>query len=130
MEYLVLMAPRFKMTVILRERALLESVFMQDQNIACRRTCARPSRNLASTRGDGKCHIDAYEIHTCLYNMTITLRVKRSEQSYVLETRIHKNLKKKKKKKKILPVHCPSRQISTRPHFVLPVHKTGGRVSA
>ena len=43
--------------------------FMQDQNVARRWTCARPSRNLASTRGDGK----------------------RSEQSYVLETVIHKN---------------------------------------
>ena len=62
---------------------------MQDQNVACRWTCARPSRNLASTRGDGKCRVDAHEIHTCLYNMTITLRVKRSEQSYVLETVIH-----------------------------------------
>ena len=69
--------------------------FMQDQNVACRWTCARPSRNLASTRGDGKCRVDAHEIHTCLYNMTITLRVKlsvkRSEQSYVLETVMHKN---------------------------------------
>ena len=37
--------------------------FMQDQNVACRRTCARPSRNLASTRGDGKCRVDAHEIH-------------------------------------------------------------------
>ena len=65
---------------------------MQDQNVDCRRTCARPSRNLASTRGDGKCHIDAYEIHKCLYNMTITLRVKRSEQSYVyvLEKKFNK----------------------------------------
>ena len=40
---------------------------MQDQNVACRRTCARPSRNLARMRGDGKCHIDAHEIHKCLY---------------------------------------------------------------
>ena len=80
---------------------------MQDQNVACRRTCARPSRNLASTRGDGKCNIDAHEIHKCLYNMTIILRVKRS-----------------------LPVYCPSIEINTRPHFVLPVHKTGGCVSA
>ena len=34
--------------------------FKQDQNVACRWTCARtarPSRNLASTRGDGKCHV-------------------------------------------------------------------------
>ena len=46
--------------------------FMQDQNFACRRTCARPSRNLASMRDDGKCRVDAHEIHTCLYNMTIT----------------------------------------------------------
>ena len=46
--------------------------FMQDQNVACRRTCARPSRNLASTRGDGKCRVDAHETHICLYNMTIT----------------------------------------------------------
>ena len=45
--------------------------FMQDQNVACHRTCAWPSRNLASTRGDGKCRINAHEIHTCLYNMTI-----------------------------------------------------------
>ena len=44
---------------------------MQDQNVACRWTCARPSRNLASTRGDGKCRIDAHEIHTCLYNMSV-----------------------------------------------------------
>ena len=36
---------------------------MQDQNVASRRTCARPSRNLASTRGDGKCRVDAHEIH-------------------------------------------------------------------
>ena len=50
----------------------LDQWFMQDQNVACHRTCARPSRNLASTRGDGKCHIDAHEIHTCLYNMTMT----------------------------------------------------------
>ena len=42
--------------------------FMQDQNVACRRTCARPSRNLASTCGGGKCRVDAHEIH----NMTIT----------------------------------------------------------
>ena len=40
--------------------------FMQDQNFACRCTCARPSRNLASARGDGKCGIDAHEIHTCM----------------------------------------------------------------
>ena len=46
--------------------------FMQDQNVACHRTCARPSRNLASTRGDGKCRVDAHEIHISLYNMTIT----------------------------------------------------------
>ena len=46
--------------------------FMQDQNVACRGTCARPSRNLASTRSDGKCHLDAHEIHICLHNMTIT----------------------------------------------------------
>ena len=46
--------------------------FMQDQNVACRWTCARPSRNLPSTLGDGKCCIDAHEIHTYLYNMTIT----------------------------------------------------------
>ena len=63
---------------------------MQDKNLACHRICARPSRNLASTRGDGKCRVDAHEIHICLYNMTITSRVKRSvkrsEQSYVLET--------------------------------------------
>ena len=26
----------------------------------------------ASTRGDGKCRVDAHEIHTCLYKMTIT----------------------------------------------------------
>ena len=45
--------------------------FMQDQNDACRSTCARPSRNLA-TCGDGKCRIDAHEIHICLNNMTIT----------------------------------------------------------
>ena len=45
---------------------------MQDQNVACRRTCARPSRNLESTRGDGKCRVGAHEIYTCLYNMTIT----------------------------------------------------------
>ena len=32
----------------------------------CCWTCARPSRNLASTRGAVKCHIDAHEIHTCL----------------------------------------------------------------
>ena len=93
-----------------------EHCFMQDQNVACRRTCAQPSRNLASTRGDGKCRVDVHEIHTFLYNMTITWRVKRSvkrsEQSYVLET------------------VYPSRQLSTRPHFVLPVHKTDGRVSA
>ena len=31
-------------------------------------TCARPSRNHASTRGDGKCRVDAHEIHTCLYD--------------------------------------------------------------
>ena len=35
-------------------------------------TCARPSRNHASTLGDGKCRVDALEIQTCLYNMTIT----------------------------------------------------------
>ena len=29
-------------------------------------------RNLASMRGDGKCRVDAHEIHTCLYNMTKT----------------------------------------------------------
>ena len=49
---------------------------LQDQNVACRRTCARPSRNLASTRGDGNCRVDAHEIYTCLYNMTITWHVK------------------------------------------------------
>ena len=47
-----------------------DQCFMQDQNVACRRTCAWPSRNLASTRGDGKCRVNAHEIHTCLYNMT------------------------------------------------------------
>ena len=46
--------------------------FMQDQNVACRWTCAQPSRNLASMRGNGKCRVDAHEIHTRLYNMTIT----------------------------------------------------------
>ena len=54
--------------------SLLESDkqwFMQDQNVACRWTCARPSRNLASTCGNGKCRVDAHEIHTCLYNMTL-----------------------------------------------------------
>ena len=35
---------------------------MQDQNVACRWTRARPSRNLASTRGDGKCRVDAHEM--------------------------------------------------------------------
>ena len=45
---------------------------MQDQNVACRWTFVRPSRNLPSTCGDGKCGVDAHEIHTCLYNMTIT----------------------------------------------------------
>ena len=64
------------------------------------------SRNLASMRGDGKCHIDAHEIHTCLYNMTITLRVKRSEQSYVLETMIQSEFKKKKKCARPLPVQA------------------------
>ena len=63
--------------------------FMQDQNVACRWTCVWPSWNHASSRCDGKCHVDAHEIHTCLYNMTITWHVKRSEQSYVLETVIH-----------------------------------------
>ena len=100
-------------------------MFMQDKNVACRWICAWPSGNLASMRGDGKCRVDAHEIHTCLYNMTITWLVKHSEQSYVLETVIHKNTKFKK-------MFCfyPSRQIHTCPHFVLPVHKTGGRVSA
>ena len=45
--------------------------FMQDQNFACRWTCAKPSRNLASTCGEGKCRVDTDEIHTYLYNMTI-----------------------------------------------------------
>ena len=40
---------------------------LQDQNFACRWTWARPSRNLASTRGDGKCRVDAPEIHTYPY---------------------------------------------------------------
>ena len=39
------------------------------ENVACRWTCARQSRNLASTRGNGKCRVDSHEIHTCLYNM-------------------------------------------------------------
>ena len=30
-----------------------------------------PSRNLASTRGDGKCRVDGHEIYTCLYNRTV-----------------------------------------------------------
>ena len=47
-------------------------MFMQDKNVACRWICAWPSENLASMRGDGKCRVDAHEIHTCLYNMTIT----------------------------------------------------------
>ena len=51
--------------------------------------------------------------------MTITWHVKRSEQYYVLESVIHKNF-----------FFNLSRQINTRPHFVLPVHKTDGRVSA
>ena len=56
-----------------RNRTRVErQCFMQDQNVACHWTCARPLRNLASTRGDGKCRSDAHEIHTCLYNMTIT----------------------------------------------------------
>ena len=36
----------------------------------------------------------------------------------------------KNKQKKFFNCTDPSRQISTRPNFVLPVHKTGGRVSA
>ena len=69
---------------------ITQGLIMQDQKFACRWTCARPSRNLASMHGDGKCCVDAHEIHTCLYNMTITWHVTRSEQSYVLETAIHK----------------------------------------
>ena len=45
--------------------------FVQDPNVACRWTCARPSQNLASTCGDSKCRVDAHEINTCLY-MTMT----------------------------------------------------------
>ena len=40
---------------------------MQDQNVACRRTCARPSRNHASMRGDCKCRIDTHELNTHTY---------------------------------------------------------------
>ena len=50
--------------------------------------------------------------YRCLYNMTMTWSVKRSEQSYVLETVIHKNLKK------FLPVQTnkhPSTFCFTRP---------------
>ena len=56
-------------------------------------------------------------------HVTITWGVKLSEQSYVLETLIQ-----------YIRINFfffyLSRQINTRPHFVLPVHKTGGRVSA
>ena len=44
--------------------ATCRQCFMQDQNVACRRTCARPPRNLANTRGSGKCRVNAHEIHT------------------------------------------------------------------
>ena len=50
-----------------QQRAMVENDnssgqrFMQDQNVACRWRCARPSRNVASMRGNGKCRIDAHE---------------------------------------------------------------------
>ena len=51
---------------------------------------------------------------------TANQRVKRSEQSYVLETMIYKFF--------FTHPH-PSRHINARPHFVLPVHMTGRRGS-
>ena len=62
-------------TNCLRSHMSVTQRLMQDLNFACRSTCARPSRNLASMHGYGKCRVDADEVHTCLYNMTITWRV-------------------------------------------------------
>ena len=60
---------------------------MQDQNVACRWTCALPSRNLASTHSDGKCHVDAHEIHTCLYGpfllkLLVTVKIMYKKKSF------------------------------------------------
>ena len=41
----------FKILCRKRGRSVENQRFIQDQNFACRWKCARPSRNLASTRG-------------------------------------------------------------------------------